>query len=138
MNVNLQKTFPYSKEDLNQTIATVSVYIVSILKGVPPQHVLAYKKNYFMTLYPLYAIWEEYGFGELSEVCIDESIIPSYMAFKTMPEETLEAFIPGIQKENPFAPPYAPFVNTEVLVRRMADMYQNLLDNLNEGNLYFA
>ena len=43
MNVNLQKTFPYSKEDLNQTIATVSVYIVSILKGVPPQHVLAYK-----------------------------------------------------------------------------------------------
>lgn len=138
MNKNLQKSFPYSKDDLNNTIATVSFYIVSILKGVPSQHVLAYKKNYFMTLYPLYAIWEEYGFGELSEVCIDDSILPYYMAFKTMPEETLKAFIPGIQRENPFAPPFAPFENTTVLVKRMADMYQNLLDNLNNGNLYFA
>ena len=53
MNKNLQKSFPYSKDDLNNTIATVSFYIVSILKGVPSQHVLAYKKKLFHDFIPI-------------------------------------------------------------------------------------
>lgn len=61
MNVDLQKTFPYSKDELNATMATVSIYVVSILKGALPQHRLELKKGYFQCLYPLYAIWEGYG-----------------------------------------------------------------------------
>ena len=49
----------------------------------------------------------------------------------------LETFIPGIQIENPFAPPYAPFEHTEPLIEKLVNMYQNLLDNLKEGNLCF-
>lgn len=137
MNVDLQKTFPYSKDELNATMATVSIYVVSIIKGALPQHRLELKKGYFQCLYPLYAIWEEYGYGSLEEVCIDKSMLPYYYAFKTIACEVLEPFIPGIQNENPFAWPYAPFENTEPLIKKLVNMYQDLLDNLKKGNLCF-
>ena len=97
---NLTKNFPFSKEDFENLCATVDLLILNVSKNASknysPTQVMQILKGYQSLKYPLLAIWESYGFGNINEISSGLTSPEYYQAFKIDTIDTLQTLINGI------------------------------------------
>lgn len=135
---DLTKNFPFSKEDLGNLCVTVELLILNVSKNASksnsPIQVMQILKGYQSLKYPLLAIWESYGFGNISEISSGLTSPEYYQAFKIDAIDTLQTLINGISNQNPFDF-YGKINNSDKVVEKLVTAYRHLLDNLQSGRL---
>lgn len=140
MNKNLLNDFPYSREEFGNLCVTVDVLIMEVFKKASSKYsstqVLQILKGYQSLKYPLMAIWEYYGFGNVEEVMLPTTPLLYYQAFKVDAIDTLNQIITGVSAENPFNF-YGVIPNSEKTVEKILISYRHLLKNLTSGSLHF-
>lgn len=140
MNKNILDGFPYSKEEFKELCATVDILTMEVLKKASSKfstiQVLQILKGYQSLKYPLMAIWEYYGFGNVEEITFPTTSLLYYQAFKVDTIDSLNQLIKGFTVENPFNF-YGTIPNSEKVLDKMLISYRHLLNNLISGNLHF-
>lgn len=139
MNEHVLDGFPYSKEEFGELCATVDILIMEVFKQASSKfssvQALQILKGYQSLKYPLMAIWEYYGFGNVEEITLPTTSLLYYQTFKVDTIDTLNQIITGVTAENPFNF-YGIIPNSEKVVEKMLFSYRHLLKNLTSGNLY--
>lgn len=140
MNEHVLDGFPFSKEEFEELCATVDALIMEVFKQASSKYsseqALKILKGYQSLKYPLMAIWEYYGFGNVEEITLPITSLLYYQAFKVDTIDTLNQIITGVAVENPFNF-YGIIPNSEKVVEKMLVSYHHLLSNLISGNLCF-
>ena len=138
----ITKDFPYSKQEFGDLCATVDLLILNVCKNAAQQYldVTEIGKGYLTLKYPLLAIWEHYGFGDINEISIGSTSSMSYQtllyqAFKADPVNTLRDLINGVVEQNPFDF-YGKINNSDKVVEKLLIVYRHLLANLQSGRLF--
>lgn len=130
--------FPYSREEFGNLCATVDLLIIEVFKKASSKfssaEVLQIQKGYQCLKYPLMAIWEYYGFGNVEEISLPTTPLLFYEAFKVDTIDTLNQMITGFTAENPFNF-YGVIPNSEETLEKMLVAYRHLLKNLVSGKL---
>ena len=138
MDNSLTEGFPYSKQDFGNFCATVDLLILNVCKIAGQQYtdsqVAQILKGYQSLKYPLLAIWEYYGFGEISEISSGLTSTALYQASKIVMTDTLRDLISGISSQNPFDF-YGKINNSDKVVEKLLIVYKHLLANLQSGRL---
>ena len=137
---SLLDDFPYSREEFGNLCATVDVLTMEVFKKAsskyPSTQSLQILKGYQSLKYPLMAIWEYYGFGNIDEISLPTTPLLYYQAFKLDTINTLKSIITGVAAENPFNF-YGVIPNSEKVVEKMLISYRHLLKSLISGSLHF-
>ena len=97
---NLANNFPFTKDDFGNLCATVDLLILNVCKNASKQYsqtqVMKILQGYQSLKYPLMAIWESYGFGDISEISTEITSPIYYQAFKVDTINTLQDIINGV------------------------------------------
>lgn len=140
MNKYILESFPYSKEEFGNLCTTVDILTMEVFKKASSKfssaQAMQILKDYQSLKYPLMAIWEYYGFGNVEEITLPTSSLLYYQAFKVDTIDTLNQIIKGVSAENPFNF-YVFIPNSEKVVEKILISYRHLLNNLQSGNLHF-
>lgn len=132
--------FPYSKQEFGNICATVDLLILNVCKNAAQQYldVTEIRKGYLTLKYPLFAIWEYYGFGDINEIIGSTSSMSYktllYQAFKVDTVNTLRDLINGVAEQNPFDF-YGKINNSDKVVEKLLIVYRHLLANIQSGRL---
>lgn len=140
MNKYILESFPYSKEEFGNLCATVDILTMEVFKKASSKfssaQAMQILKGYQSLKYPLMAIWEYYGFGNVEEITLPTSSLLYYQAFKVDTIDTLNQIIKGVSAENPFN--FCGIIpNSEKVIEKILISYRHLLNNLQFGNLHF-
>ncbi len=137
---NLANNFPFTKDDFGNLCATVDLLILNVCKNASKQYsqtqVMKILQGYQSLKYPLMAIWESYGFGDISEISTEITSPIYYQAFKVDTINTLQDIINGVISQNPFDF-YGKINNSDKVVEKLVKAYRHLLANLQSGRLVF-
>lgn len=132
--------FPYSREEFGNLCATVDLLILNTCKNASKQYsqpqVMKILQGYQTLKYPLLAIWEYYGFGNIEEISSGLTSPMHYQAFKVDTINTLKQTINGVAAQNPFDF-YGKIANSDKVVEKLLIVYRHLLKNLQLGKLCF-
>lgn len=134
---NLKEGFPYTKEEFGNLCATVDLLILNVGKNASakyPLQVAQILKGYQSLKYPLLAIWEYYGFGDINDISSGLTSDLYYQAFKVDTLNTLHSIINGVAAQNPFDF-YGKINNSDKVVEKILKAYRHLYANLQSGRL---
>lgn len=129
--------FPYTKEEFGNLCATVDLLILNVCKNASakfPLQVAQIQKGYQSLKYPLLAIWEYYGFGDIHEISSGMTSDLYYQAFKVDTLNTLHNIINGVAERNPFDF-YGKINDSDIIVEKLLKAYRHLYANLQSGRL---